>query len=88
MIEFSTRAEAADELRGQAACCRRLALTARTESGSEALQTVAHEFDADAARIDPAVIDGVKDGDAASLVRVQLALERQTMQWLPPRGAK
>lgn len=41
----------------------------------------------DAARIDPAFIDGVRDGDAASLVRVQLALERQTMQWLPPRSA-
>jgi hypothetical protein len=87
MMRFSTRAEAADDLRGQAASCRKLALKARTHGGSEALRTAAHQFDNDAARIDPAIIDGVRDGDAASLVRVQLALERQTMQWLPPRSA-
>ena len=85
MMRFSTRSDAADELRGQAVSCRRLALTARTPNGSEALRTVAHHFDADAARIDPVIIDGMKDGDAASLVRVQRALERQTRQWLQPR---
>jgi hypothetical protein len=88
MMPVSTRAEAADELRGQAASCRRLALTARTQSGSDALRTVAHQFDADAGQIDPVIIDSVKNGDAASLVRVQLALERQTMQWLSPRSAR
>lgn len=85
MTRFSTRAEAADELRGQAVSCRRLALKARTQIGSEALRTVAHQFDDDASRIDPAVIGSVKDGDAEALVRVRLALERQTFQWLQPR---
>jgi len=87
-MRFSTRAEAADELRGLVASCRRLAVTARTQSGSDALRTVAYQFDADAVRIDPIIIDSVKNGDAASLVRVQLALERQTMQWLSPRSAR
>ena len=85
MMRFSTRAEAADELRKQANSCRRLALKARTPSGSEALQTVATQFDADAARINPVVIDAVKAGDAAALVRIQLALECQTSHWLQPR---
>lgn len=86
MIPSSTRGEAADELRGRAASCRKLALRARSPGGSEALRTVARQFDADAARIDPAVIDAVKDGDAAALTRLQLALERQTMRWLQPRN--
>jgi hypothetical protein len=86
MMQSSTRAESADALREQAASCRRLAVKARTLGGSEALRTVAHQFDADAARIDPAVIDIMKDGDAAALVRIQLALERQTIQWLQPRS--
>ena len=85
MIEGSTRAEAADESGGQAAS--RLALRARTECGLRALGSVAHEFGANAARMDPAVIDSAKDGDAASLIRVQLALERHTVQWLRPRRA-
>jgi len=85
MMHFPSRAEAGDELREQAASCRRLSLKARTLGGSEALRAVALQFDADATRIDPLMIDGRKDGDAASLVRVQLALERQTSQWLQPR---
>ena len=85
MMRFPTRAEAGDELREQAESCRKLALRARTSSGREALNGVAVQFDADAARINPVEIDGVKDGDAAALVRIQLALERQTRQWLPPR---
>ena len=48
-----TRHEAADELREQAASCRRLAQRARTPSGSTALTTVADQFDKDARRIDP-----------------------------------
>jgi hypothetical protein len=86
MMRSSARAESADQLREQAASCRRLALKARSPGGSEALRTAAHQFDADAARIDPAVIDIMKDGDAAALVRIQLALERQTIQWLQPRS--
>ena len=49
-----TREEAADELREQAASCRRLALRARTTGGSTALTTVADHFDDDARRIHPA----------------------------------
>ena len=52
-MRSSTRGEAADELREQAASCRRLAGRARTRSGSKALKTVAETFDDDARRIDP-----------------------------------
>lgn len=48
-----SREEAADDLREQAASCRRLARRARTESGSSALGAVAEQFDTDARRIDP-----------------------------------
>ena len=48
-----TRGEAADELREQAASCRRLARRARTAGGTTALKTVAEQFDDDARRIDP-----------------------------------
>ena len=48
-----TRAEAADQLREQAASCRRLATRARTKAGTAALSTVADQFDTDARRIDP-----------------------------------
>jgi len=48
-----TRMEAADELREQAASCRKLARRARTTGGSSALKTVAEQFDDDARRIDP-----------------------------------
>jgi hypothetical protein len=48
-----TRAEAADELREQAASCRRLAGRAHTSNGATALKTVAQELDDDARRIDP-----------------------------------
>ena len=48
-----TRYDAANELREQAASCRKLALRARTASGSTALIAVAEQFDDDARRIDP-----------------------------------
>lgn len=86
MMHFPTRAEAGDELREQAASCRELSQRARTPSGCEALQSVASQLEADAARINPVIIDGTKDGDAASLVRIQLALERQASRWLQPRA--
>jgi hypothetical protein len=47
------RAEAAEELREQAASCRKLARRARTSNGSAALATAADQFDDDARRIDP-----------------------------------
>lgn len=53
MTERLTRGEAADELREQAASCRRLAVRARTSSGSTALTAVADHFDNDARRMDP-----------------------------------
>lgn len=49
-----SRSEEADDLREQAASCRRLAVRARTTCGSAALSKVADFFDADARRIDPA----------------------------------
>ena len=52
-MEQPSRAEAADELREQAASCRKLARRARTTGGSSALKTVAEHFDDDARRIDP-----------------------------------
>lgn len=48
-----SRGEAADELREQAASCRRLAKRARTTSGLSALTAAADQFDDDARRIDP-----------------------------------
>jgi len=50
-MQQPSRAEAADELREEAASCRRLARRARTNGGSSALTTVAEQFDA--RRIDP-----------------------------------
>lgn len=52
-MQALTRRQAADELREQAASCRRLAKRARTEDGSFALAAVATQFDDDARRIDP-----------------------------------
>jgi hypothetical protein len=53
LMQRLTRGEAAEELRDQAASCRRLAGRARTAGGSTALKTVAEQFDDDARRIDP-----------------------------------
>jgi hypothetical protein len=86
MMRYPTRAEAADELRGQAESCRRLALRAPTMSGSAALRSAAHQFDADAARMSLIAIDATAAGDAAALVRVRLALECQTARWLRPQS--
>lgn len=52
-MERLTRGEAAEQLREQAASCRRLAKRARTISGLSALTSVAEQFDDDARRIDP-----------------------------------
>ena len=87
-----SRTESADELREQAASCRRLARTSRTAGGSAALRTVAHQFESDAARIDPLLIPVIEDsvgGDSATLVRVRLALECQMRSGFgrPRRGS-
>ena len=80
-----TGTEQADELREQAASCRRLALGATTASGSMALRTAAHQFEDDASRADAVTADALSDGDTAALVRAREALERQSAQWLRPR---
>ena len=82
-----SRNEAAEELRQQAMSCRRLALSARTISGSEALRAVARQIDSDAARIDPVptIVSDRVTAQAASLVRVREALEVQTAHWLQRR---
>lgn len=48
-----SREDDADDLRDQAASCRRLANRARTGSGWAALLAVANHFETDADRIDP-----------------------------------
>jgi hypothetical protein len=48
-----SRQDAADDLREQAASCRRLARKARTTKGERALGVAADTFDDDARRIDP-----------------------------------
>jgi hypothetical protein len=48
-----SREDAAESLREQAASFRRLARTARTPTGSVALNAIAEEFDTDARRTDP-----------------------------------
>ena len=53
MSDPVSREDAADDLREQAASCRRLARRARTDAGSTALSHVADQFDTDARRIDP-----------------------------------
>ena len=53
MTEPTSREEAAEGLREQAASCRRLAKRTRTAAGSTALKAVAEQFDTDARRIDP-----------------------------------
>lgn len=53
MIVTISRDEAADNLRDQAASCRKLAARATTPQGSRALAAVANYFDQDARRIDP-----------------------------------
>lgn len=52
MARFVSRGEAADELREQAASCRRLAKRANTSVGTRALNEVADYFDSDARRLD------------------------------------
>lgn len=53
MTGWFPRRQAADELREQAASCRRLARNARTRDGRTALTTVADHFEIHARRIDP-----------------------------------
>jgi hypothetical protein len=45
--------DSADQLREQAASCRRLAQNARTRAGTKALQGLGDHFDERASRLDP-----------------------------------
>jgi hypothetical protein len=45
--------ESAEELREQAAACRRLATNARTTAGSKALDVLGDHFDERACKLDP-----------------------------------
>jgi len=47
------QAESADQLREQAAGCRRLALKARPRAGTKALDALGDHFDDQARKIDP-----------------------------------
>ena len=53
MTDDPAREEAAEELRGKAASCRRLARGARTVQGADALNALGEQFDRDARRLDP-----------------------------------
>ena len=88
MSDIRSRGDAAEELRQQATSCRRLARSARTVRGSEALRAVARQFDSDAARIEPVptVAPNRVTPQATSLTRVREALEIQTAQWLQHRS--
>ena len=69
------------------AISRRLALHARTQEGSDAL-SVARQFEDDAEHLShfrEASTVRLRDGDAAALIRLRLALERQTADWLQRR---
>jgi hypothetical protein len=48
------REDSADQLREQAAACRRLALQARTRAGGKALDALGDHFDDRARQLDPA----------------------------------
>lgn len=72
--------EAADQLREQASCCRRIARKAGTELGATALLTVASHFESDAFRIDRQAQDDRDDHDI-SRGRVRAALARQDRLW-------
>ena len=83
-----SREEAADTLREQALSCRRLALRARTQSGSDALSAGARQFEHDAEHVShfrESSTVRLPNDDAAALVRLRLALERQTADWLQRR---
>ena len=75
-----SRDEAADQLREQASCCRRIARNARTELGATALLTVASHFESDAFRIELQAKDDL-DGHDIPRGRLRAALARQNQLW-------
>ena len=89
MIALPSPDEAADQLREQATCCRRLARNSRTELGSAALLTVASQFEVDAFRLEREARADPDFGDDAR-GRLRAALARQDQLWprTSPRAAK
>jgi len=53
MTDRTSSGDTAEDLREQAASCRRLARKARTRKGADALSGAAEQFDRDARDIDP-----------------------------------
>jgi len=53
MTDPSGKAQSANQLREQAAACRRLAAQARTQYGSRALDALGDHFDEQARKLDP-----------------------------------
>lgn len=88
VIAMPSPDEAADHLREQATCCRRLARNSRTELGSAALLTVASQFEVDAFRLEREARTDPDDGDDAP-GRLRAALARQDQLWprMRPRAA-
>ena len=80
MTVILSRDEAADQLREQASCCRRIARNARTDLGATALLTVASHFETDAFRIEREAQDDL-DGRDDPRRRLRAALARQDQLW-------
>jgi hypothetical protein len=78
--------EAADRLREQASCCRRLARNSRTEAGPTALLTVASQFESDAFRLERRR-DGLADHDNAPQ-RLRAALAWQDALYMRPGATR
>ena len=75
-----SRDEAAEQLREQASCCRRIARNARTELGATALLTVAGHFESDAFRIERQARDELDD-PGSPRGRLRAALARHDQLW-------
>ena len=76
MTWISSMPEATNELRGHAGSRPQLTLSVPTESGANAYPDVVP-------------VMGLRSGDTAALVRLRLALERQSAEWLArPRAGQ
>ena len=76
MTWISSMPEATNELRERAGSRRQLTLSARSKSGANA-------------HPDVVPVMGLRSGDTAALVRLRLALERQSAAWLArPRAGQ
>ena len=76
--------EAADQLREPASSCRRLARRSATKPGSNALLTVASQFESEGIRVEHRS-NNASDGDDNSRGRLLAALAWQDALWLRKR---